>query len=88
MEDRKMAFFGDEDGLPDDIDCLFHLLRPVELPQELLQRIMVQAQTPYSYGTTPISQRLQPQIAKGTLEQLVMMPVDGMNGRQLRRKLC
>ncbi|HLI08698.1 MAG TPA: hypothetical protein VKV40_19195 [Ktedonobacteraceae bacterium] len=82
-----MAFLGEENGLPDDIDCLFHLLRPVKPPQELLQRILAQARMPYSYGTTPLSQRLQPQRAKDMLEQLVLMPGGECGGRRLRRKL-
>jgi hypothetical protein len=86
MEERQMAFFGDENGLPDDIDCLFHLLHQIEPPQELIQRILAQAQTPYSYGALPISQR--PRMAKGLLEHLVMMPPGEWDGRQLRRKLC
>ncbi len=88
MEDRQKAFFGDENELPDDVDCLFHLLHRVEPPQTLIKRILVQAQTSYNYGGLPVAQRLQPQLTRGLVEQLVMMPVDGLGGRQLRRKLC
>lgn len=88
MEDRKIAFFGDENELPDDIDCMFHLLHRVEPPRELIQRILAQAPLPYNYGALPVAQRLQPQRSGGLLKQLVMIPVDELDGRQLRRKLC
>lgn len=88
MEDRQKAFFGDENELPDDIDCMFHLLQDIEPPQAVIQRILAQARTPYSYGALPVSPRHQPQMAKGLLERLVMMPVDELDGQHLRGKLC
>lgn len=88
MEDRKMAFFGDENELPDDIDCMFHLLQRVEPPQEVIQRILAQAQISYNYGALPLAPRRQPRMMRGQLEQMAAMPVDELDGRQLRRKPC
>lgn len=90
MEDREKTFFEDENERPDDVDCLFHLLQCVEPPPALIRRILSQTQTPfgYGYGTMHVSQRLQSQRAKSLLEQLVIMPVDELDARQLRRNLC
>lgn len=90
MENREKAFFADENELPDDIDCLFHFLQPVEPPQALIQHILSQTQVSYTYdySAMPAPQRRQPRLANGLLEQLVIMPLDELDTRQLRRNLC
>jgi hypothetical protein len=88
MEDSRKAFFGDENELPDDIDCLFHLLQRVEPPQAVIQRILAQAQVPYGYGSIPVSPRPQAPVAKGLLKHLAMMQVDELDVVRPGRNLC